>query len=176
RIDLRDASGTLRDRVEYGVGFPWPTGADGGGGSAELIHPSLDNDLGGSWRTSGSVVGEPVVYIPTLAEGWRFKKGTEEASDPIFAWREVAFDDSSWSTGRAGFGYGYNNVGHNTVLGDMRNNYVSVYFRKTFTVSSDSIPNALKLRIRIDDGCVVWINGHEVARLHVPDGHRAYWS
>ena len=27
--------------------YPWPVG---GGGSIELIHPLLDNDLGGSWR------------------------------------------------------------------------------------------------------------------------------
>ena len=53
RIDLHNASGTRIDRVSYGAGFPWPTAANGGGSSAELIHPSLDNDLSGSWRASG---------------------------------------------------------------------------------------------------------------------------
>lgn len=57
RVTLRDGSGRLADEVDYGVGFPWPTAADGGGPSMELIHPFLDNDLGGSWRSS--VVSSP---------------------------------------------------------------------------------------------------------------------
>src|SRR5690606_4266585 len=71
-------------------------------------------------------------------------------------------------------GYGYGGNGHNTTLGDMRYNYSSVYLRKSFTVPADDIPGRLKLRIRIDDGCVVWINGHEVDRRHVPPGQLPY--
>ncbi len=51
-IELRDGAGTLIDRVDYGAGFPWPTAARGAGASCELINPDLDNDLGGSWRSS----------------------------------------------------------------------------------------------------------------------------
>ncbi|WP_035609871.1 lamin tail domain-containing protein [Haloferula sp. BvORR071] len=51
-IELWNAGGVRQDRVNYGVGFPWPTRADGGGSSVELIHPDLDNSLGGSWRSS----------------------------------------------------------------------------------------------------------------------------
>ncbi len=46
------SDGSLIDEVDYRSGFPWPTEARGGGTSMELIHPSLDNDLGGSWRSS----------------------------------------------------------------------------------------------------------------------------
>jgi hypothetical protein len=53
RLILRDASGRKIDQVEYGPAFPWPTAADGEGASMELINPYLDNDLGGSWRSSG---------------------------------------------------------------------------------------------------------------------------
>jgi hypothetical protein len=60
-IILRDAGGVLIDRVHYGVGFPWPSGSDGGGASMELIHPGLENSLAGSWRASGALLesGEP---------------------------------------------------------------------------------------------------------------------
>ena len=51
-ITLRDAADMVVDRVNYGDGFPWPVTAGGDGPSMELIHPSLDNDLGGSWRSS----------------------------------------------------------------------------------------------------------------------------
>lgn len=51
-IRLLDSSGNLIDRVDYRSGFPWPTAARGTGASMELLHPSLDNNLGGSWRSS----------------------------------------------------------------------------------------------------------------------------
>nr|WP_226895531.1 lamin tail domain-containing protein [Luteolibacter marinus] len=177
-IDLRDAGGTLRDRVDYGVGFPWPTGSDGGGNSAELVHPGLDNDLGGSWRASGSAASGPVTYIESQAAGWKYLKGTAEASSPVTSWRGTSFNDSGWANGQTGIGY--NDGGVNTTLGDMRRvtggsaGYASVYFRKSFTVPADAIPDQLRLRIRIDDGCVIWINGTEVERRNVGTGQLAY--
>ena len=58
-IDLVDAGGTRIDRVDYGVAFPWPTAADGGGSSMELINPALDNNLGGSWRAATGNIAPP---------------------------------------------------------------------------------------------------------------------
>ncbi|HWN96303.1 MAG TPA: lamin tail domain-containing protein, partial [Methylomirabilota bacterium] len=61
RLTLRDAAGQVQDEVEFQLGFPWPTVGDavtpGNGNSIELIHPNLDNDLGGSWRSSLRVGG-----------------------------------------------------------------------------------------------------------------------
>jgi hypothetical protein len=179
RIDLRDGGGVLRDRVTYGVGFPWPTGANGGGNSMELIHPGLDNDLGGSWRSSGGAGSGPVTYIASQEGGWRYRKGTSEASNPVTNWRNVAFGDSSWLIGQTGIGYG--DPGINTTLGDMRRNnfqgipgYASVYFRKSFVIPVGEVPEQLRLRIRIDDGCVIWINGVEVDRRYVASGQLAF--
>lgn len=53
RIVLRNANRETVDVVDYRQGFPWPIAAGGEGPSMELINPTLDNDLGGSWR-SGS--------------------------------------------------------------------------------------------------------------------------
>lgn len=178
QIDLRDGGGVLKDSVDYGVGFPWPTAADGSGSSAELIHPGLDNDLGGSWRSSGSVVGVPVTYIASKASGWKYKKGAAEASSPVDAWRATAYNDASWLTGQTGIGY--NDPDVMTTLSDMRliqnvqAGYRSVYFRKSFTVPADEIPDQLRLRVRVDDGCVIWINGFPVHRINAADGQLAY--
>ena len=59
KIKLMDSFGKDVDEVDYDSGFPWPTSARGVGSSMELIHPQLDNDLGGSWRSSsvGSIGG-----------------------------------------------------------------------------------------------------------------------
>ncbi|MDP6637089.1 MAG: lamin tail domain-containing protein [Phycisphaerae bacterium] len=52
QVVLRNAAGVRADRVEYRRGFPWPIVGDAPGNSIELVNPSIDNDLGGSWRAS----------------------------------------------------------------------------------------------------------------------------
>ena len=59
RIELRNADGEVMDRVDYQLGFPWPTVGDavptnqpGSGHSIQLVNPLLDNDLAGSWRSA----------------------------------------------------------------------------------------------------------------------------
>ena len=52
KIQLRTPADELHNEVEFQLGFPWPTVGDPPGYSIELIHPSLDNTLGGSWRSS----------------------------------------------------------------------------------------------------------------------------
>jgi hypothetical protein len=65
-LRLLDELGTEMDRVNYQAGFPWPVAARGQGASMELLHPELDNDLGGSWRSSGAGPAlPPVTYLPS---------------------------------------------------------------------------------------------------------------
>ena len=59
-IELSNADGLEIDHVDYQLGFPWPTVGDavpdvppgGTGHSIQLVNPSFDNDLGGSWRSA----------------------------------------------------------------------------------------------------------------------------
>ncbi|MCO6044381.1 lamin tail domain-containing protein [Aeoliella sp. ICT_H6.2] len=51
-LRLRDANGDLQDEVDYQLGYPWPTVGDVPGESIQLINPTLENDLGGSWRSA----------------------------------------------------------------------------------------------------------------------------
>jgi hypothetical protein len=58
-IRLRNANGDVIDKVDYQLGFPWPTVGDavpeskpGTGNSIQLVNPLLDNDLSGSWRSA----------------------------------------------------------------------------------------------------------------------------
>jgi hypothetical protein len=50
-VTLLDANDQTVNQVNYRSEFPWPIGANGGGGSMALVNPALDNDLGSSWRT-----------------------------------------------------------------------------------------------------------------------------
>ena len=60
-VRLFDTEGLLVDEVNYDDSSPWPLEPDGNGPTLELIHPSLDNDLGVNWATSGNNGGTPGV-------------------------------------------------------------------------------------------------------------------
>jgi len=171
QLRLRDAATNTVDNVTYGAGFPWPTAARGAGSSMELINPGLDNDLGGSWRSSGqaSGAGEPQVYLPPNDVTWHYRRGTNEASGPVSAWRNLNFvEDSTWNVGQTSIGYSDND--DSTILTNMQNNFSSLFLRRVFTIDPGQTPSALKVKARVDDGCIIWINGQEVARFHVDAG------
>ncbi len=75
----------------------------------------------------------------------------------------------SWQSGFAQFGYGEGDETTVTSFGkDSTDKPLSQYFVKTFTVSDITQIDALKLHLLIDDGAIVYLNGQEVFRLHVP--------
>ena len=137
RVALRNAAGQTVDEVNYQLGFPWPTVGDSPGNSIELINPALDNDLGGSWRASGGSIGGGTVNNALLLPDhstWKYFKGTTNPSSPATVWREVGFNDASWSNGGAPIGYGETFIV--TTLGDMNGAYTSVFLRKTFNATN----------------------------------------
>ena len=56
----------------------------------------------------------------------------------------------------------------------MRNNYSSVYLRRVLNIPDVSAHPHIAVRVYVDDGCVVWVNGSEVARFAAPDGPLTY--
>ncbi|MCZ6793634.1 MAG: lamin tail domain-containing protein [Planctomycetota bacterium] len=52
RVILRDVAGNIADAIRYHDGGQWPTWADGGGSSLELIDPFQNNDVGSAWDAS----------------------------------------------------------------------------------------------------------------------------
>lgn len=108
---------------------------------------------------------------------WLFFKGTNEASNPIDAWRQPVFDDSSWSNALAPFFFGdpYNTPGNpGTQLTDMQGGYTSIYLRRKFYLPNAALATNLFLLGQIDDGMIVWINGVEVFRVNMPLGDVPY--
>jgi hypothetical protein len=173
QLRLRDSAGSVVDEVNYGVGFPWPTASRGAGSSMELMHPGLDNDIGGSWRASVSTTGGPTgaTLVPAASTNWSWRRGTSEASTPQAAWRETGFvEDGSWMDAPLGTPIGYADGDDNTVITGMQNVHWSVYLRHEFTVDAFDVPSSLLVRAYVDDGCVIWINGTEVGRFSFPGG------
>ena len=179
-IELRDASGQLVDRVDYKLGFPWPTVGEPPGNSIELVHPSFDNDLGGNWRASSGGAGgsNPTtqLLLPDHST-WKYFKGLSEASTPTTAWRQLNFNDTNWLSGGTPIGFGETFITNSgTVLGDMNGAYSSVFFRKVFMVTNAAQFTRLILEAQYDDGFKAWINGINVidGQANMTAGEVAY--
>ncbi len=180
-IELRNAANAVVDTVTYQLGWPWPTSGEFGS-SVELINPALDNDLAGSWRSSGlSGVEAGAVLVPA-GSAWRYRKGITanpptHLFDPAQDWRKTGFvvsnDVVPWQLGNASIGYGDGDDA--TVLADMAGNYTSFYARRSVTING-SVPDVLQLRLYVDDGAIVYINGVEAGRYYVTSGPKNYNS
>ncbi|HEX2747009.1 MAG TPA: lamin tail domain-containing protein, partial [Verrucomicrobiales bacterium] len=179
-ITLRNPAGEVADEVDYGMGYPWPTTGVAPNYSLELINPSLDNSLGGNWRAKGgSATQADVVLLPPASTAWRFRRGNKP--EPAANWMQPAYveDAGNWEDGTttydAGTGYykgiGYGDGDDATLLNDMQGVYRSVYLRHTFNVNAADLTGSIKLRVYVDDGAVVYLNGQEVPqRFHIQAG------
>jgi len=182
-IRLENPAGETADEVDYGLGFPWPTVGVAPNYSHELIHPSLDNSLGGNWRSRGSAVTTTeteLVLVAPASTAWRMRRGCFAA--PEADWIQPAHtEDTLWenavTTFNAGTGFhwgiGYGDNDDATSLAApfppappgiiaMRGGYRSLYLRQTFNVPAVEIRGNLRLRVYADDAAVVYLNGVEV--------------
>lgn len=166
KVVLENERGQVVDEVEYQLGFPWPTVGDRPGHSIELVNPGLDNDLGGSWRSS-SQGGTPIPGKTILPIGsvWKYFKGTSAPSSPAAAWSQPGYDDSGWDSGPGPIGFGSDSI--ETKLDDMRTNYTSVFFRTQFVVDDPNVAD-LVMDIFIDDGINLWLNGTNILSFNLP--------
>jgi hypothetical protein len=188
RLRLVNRVGAMVAEIRYRDQEEWPTAADGTGHTLSLKRVLPDPRSPGAWSQSGQPGGTPGLenFPPPLPVDkevfpefgaellWRYRKGwneetqvIEEFSDPPEAWRSAEFDDTGWPTGRAPIGHGFDEV--ITSLDDMRGNYLAFAARCWFVLTAEEVEEAafFVLRLRIDDGCVVYLNGDEVGRANV---------
>ncbi|MDP8240653.1 MAG: lamin tail domain-containing protein [Candidatus Hatepunaea meridiana] len=103
---------------------------------------------------------------------WKF---LDDGSDQGIEWIESEFDDSGWSSGHAEFGYGDGDEA--TVIsfgGDPSNKFPTTYFRTEFEVSDTDDYNSLTIKLKRDDGAVIYLNGNEIRRDGMPQGRIHY--
>ena len=80
-------------------------------------------------------------------------------------WTRFEFNDSSWKTGAAGFGFG--DASYQTALTELRGEPASVYMRKQFTIDQTDKVTEIGLWIDYKDAFIAYINGREGARVNV---------
>ena len=96
---------------------------------------------------------------------WKY---LNNGSDQGTNWRINTFVDSSWPSGAAELGFG-DSPTTNIISGKM-----GYYFRKSLTISNPAIYFGYVLKIRRDDGIVVYVNNTEVYRNNMPVGTISY--
>jgi hypothetical protein len=107
---------------------------------------------------------QEVTLVP-FGSTWRYLD--EGPAPPAPGWRLGAFDDSLWPQGAAELGFG--DGGEATVLTPDVPTRVTYYFRHTFDLASAGFQSA-RVRLRRDDGAVVYLNGVEVGRSKIGPG------
>lgn len=179
-IVLVDGFGDAVLRFRYGTVGAWPASADGAGHSLVFNDPTLDNDTAAHWSASHLVGGSPGTSEPSsdpdaleltlVQKGSRgsYFKGEKEPSSGNTNWTRPDFETGNdWLNGRSGFGYSNNAAERShltTILNDMRNNYISVYVRIPFEVSSTDLDRieSLSLVMNYDDSFVAYLNGTRI--------------
>jgi uncharacterized protein len=114
--------------------------------------------------TTTTAPGGPETLVAAGAT-WRY---LDDGSDQGTAWREPAFNDSSWALGGAPLGYG-DPVTTTVSYGPSSSaKYLTTYFRRTFQATHGY--QTLTVNLKRDDGAVIYVNGVEVARSNMPSG------
>ncbi|MFT5857404.1 MAG: hypothetical protein ACI8XO_004665, partial [Verrucomicrobiales bacterium] len=185
RVKARDLSPASNQ-----TGFSSQGSATTGAGSATVLRgPYLQNGkpdgVSIMWRTDNftdgrvwygdspsnldQVVDEPLAPPAFIDRGatWKY---LDDGSNQGTAWRDPAFDDSSWSQASAQLGYGDGDEATVVSSGPSTNKFTTTYFRHSFTVSDAASVTDLEIGLLRDDGAVIYLNGTELRRDNMPGG------
>ncbi|MCX8109571.1 MAG: lamin tail domain-containing protein [Verrucomicrobiae bacterium] len=157
---------TLVDRVAFRASLPWPTVANGGGASLQLIDPRQDNSRVANWAAVASSTTNPPVNVIPIDATWRY---WQQETDPAAGWTNNVYDDSAWPAGKALLYVETADLPapKNTPLTLGRMSY---YFRTKFRFDGYPTGASLQLRTVIDDGAVFYLNGKPVYWLGMAEG------
>jgi hypothetical protein len=121
--------------------------------------------------TSLGLTGAQAIAQSTLVSTGAVWRYLDTGVDQGMAWRALAFDDSAWGSGLGELGFGDGDeatiLSRTNALGETN---ITCYFRHLFNVPDISAYSNLLVRLRRDDGAVVYLNGVEVFRSNMPTG------
>jgi hypothetical protein len=144
-------------------------------GNYNLTAQMVDNT---GAQVASETVNVSVSYQPlsmTLVSTGALWRYNDLGVDLGTAWRQRQYNDSTWSSNYARFGYGGDgevttlNYGSNS--SQKRPTY---YFRRWFVINEQAAVTNLTFRLLRDDGAVVYLDGVEVFRSNMPAGTISY--
>jgi secreted PhoX family phosphatase len=157
RLYLSSQRGTNGNGITYEIRGPFRTSSQPPSGTTTTTTTTV----------AGTTTTVPAGPTTLIAQGstWRY---LDNGSNQGTAWRAFGFDDSRWKTGAAPLGYGDPVTTTVSFGSSSSRKYITTYFRQQFNATNGF--TSLSLRLRRDDGAVVYINGTEVARSNMPTG------
>ncbi len=167
------ASAAIEDENWYQVQVPATALVSGANVLSAEVHQAnaTSSDITFWCTLSAVTAGTPGtadgVLIPE-GSTWQYR---DTGVAPANTWRDISFDDSTWKSGAAELGYGDGD--EQTVVGYGGNanaKFITTWFRRSFDVANPASWLSLSLRVRYDDGAVVYLNGVEVLRGNLPGG------
>jgi hypothetical protein len=113
---------------------------------------------GSVWRWFTDAVGLGSSEIVAGHENWSAAN-----------WKHPDFDDSSWKEGPAQLGYGEGDEATIIPYGPNANQkWTASYFRHRFSLAATQDIVAVEVRVKRDDGAIIYINGQEAIRSAIP--------
>ena len=183
-VDLVDATGRGMDRFSYSDSGSFPVAADGGGVSLAKRGSGLASDDPRNWTFSGQIGGSPGAEnfpggtVPGPATSllgygatWNFNQvGANLGAN----WAQANYTAGvgGWQSGAGVFAFEPDPVALpvGTALADPGATVITHYFQTTFNFTGNPAQSLLELSTLLDDGAVVSLNGHEVARINMNTG------
>lgn len=118
--------------------------------------PRLHN---GILNPSARVFGDDQYHSVAILPAGSVWKYLDNGSNQGTAWRTTTFNDQSWAFGPAQLGYGEGDEATVVSYGpDAANKYRTTYFRTAFTVDDVSKIAGVTVRLKRDDGAIVYLN------------------
>lgn len=115
------------------------------------------------------IVSLALAQTKIIAKGdtWQYY---DEAAPPPKGWQKNTPITDNWKTGVSPLGYGDSVVKTEISFGDdPEKKHAAKYFKKTFRIENPFEYIVYKLNIQKDDGIVVYLNGHEIVRIDMPN-------
>ena len=156
RVDLRDKNGKYIREI-------WDETATLSSDTPGIrITPNVVNLRNGLGSALVNVEGggeEEIVELISEGSEWAY---LDDGSDQGVIWKGRDFNDTEWEKGRGELGYGDGDEVTELSFGtSSRNKYATTYFRSEFNLDEIEEIAALEMRLKYDDGAIVYINGEE---------------
>jgi hypothetical protein len=178
RLALLNNSNRVMDEITYGTDGDWPTAADGGGATLARRGDNYPSDKAASWRASENAGGTPkAANFSTVANSfsstlvtangaWKYRADGQDLGTD---WKAPAASEAGWSDGNGSFRLGSGSLPAPATFGTaLPGGPVTYYFRRSFDFVGQISATEVKLRLLVDDGAAVYLNGTEIARANLP--------
>ncbi len=144
---------------------------DGSAGGGHVVYLGFPFETITSANRRSQYMADALAFFTTntitlsgAGAAWKFH---DTGADLGTAWSGTNFNDSAWPSGPAQLGFG---EGDEATLVNTNRLRITTYFRRAFTVADANELESLTLRLKRDDGSVVFLNGVEIFRSNMPTG------